>query len=81
MDEAQFQDLVDRQGEDLTRWPEAVRAEAEQLLIVSESARRILDNAIALRAAFASTLPIRAPRSLVTRILALTDDDDESASA
>ncbi|MBS1165998.1 MAG: hypothetical protein H6R00_2023 [Proteobacteria bacterium] len=80
MDEAQFQDLVDRQGEDLTRWPEAVRAEAERLLVVSESARRILADAIALRAVFASARPIRAPRDLAARILALTSDDDASAS-
>lgn len=80
MDEAQFQDLVDRQGEDLTRWPEAVRAEAEQLLMVSESARHILNNAIALRVAFASTRPIRAPRDLAKRILALTDDDESTST-
>lgn len=79
MDEAQFQDLVDRQGEDLTRWPEAVRAEAEQLLIVSEAARRILDNAIALRTAFVSMRPVRAPKDLVARILALTDDNDSTS--
>jgi len=80
MDEAQFQDLVDRQGEDLTRWPEAVRAEAERLLVVSEPARRILDDAIALRAAFASARPIRAPRDLAARILALASDDDGAPS-
>lgn len=80
MDEAQFQDLVDRQGEDLTRWPEGVRAEAEQLLIVSETARRILDNAISLRAAFVSMRPARAPKDLVARILALTDDNDNTSS-
>lgn len=80
MDEAQFQDLVDRQGEDLTRWPDAVRAEAEQLLIASESARRILESAIALRAAFVSMRPVRAPRDLMARILALTDDDDKTSA-
>lgn len=79
MDEAQFQDLVDRQGEDLTRWPEAIRIEAEQLLLVSESARRILGDAVALRAAFAAARPIRAPRDLAARILALASDDDASS--
>lgn len=80
MDEAQFQDLVDRQGEDLARWPEAVRIEAEQLLVASEAARRILGDAIALRAAFASARPIRAPRDLAARILALANDDDGAAA-
>lgn len=79
MDEAQFQDLVDRQGEDLMRWPEAIRIEAERLLLVSDTARRILDDAVALRAAFAATQPIRAPRDLAQRIMALTNDDDASS--
>lgn len=79
MDEAQFQDLVDRQGEDLTHWPEAIRIEAEQLLLSSEAARRILADAVALRSAFASVPPIRARRDLAARILALASDDDASA--
>jgi hypothetical protein len=80
MDEAQFQDLVDRLGEDLTHWPDAVRTDAEQLLNVSEPARRILGDAIALRAAFASARPIRARRDLAARILALANDDDGASS-
>lgn len=80
MDEAQFQDLVDRKGEDLSLWPEGIRAEAEQLLAVSESARLILSNALAVRAAFASVRPIRAPRDLAGRISALIDDDDGAAA-
>jgi hypothetical protein len=80
MDEAQFQDLIDRQGEDLTRWPEAIRSEAERLLLVSELARRILADAVALRAAFASTPPVRARRDLAARILALASDDDNASS-
>ncbi|WP_370673908.1 hypothetical protein [Pleomorphomonas sp. PLEO] len=80
MDEAQFQDLVDRQGEDLARWPEALRTEAERLLCVSEPARRILDHAMTLRVAFASARPIRAPRDLAARILALTTDKDSASS-
>ena len=79
MDDAQFQDLVDRQGEDLTHWPEAARVEAEQLLLVSESARRILSDAAALRAAFAAAQPIRARRDLAARILALASNDDASS--
>lgn len=79
MDEAQFQDLVDRQGEDLTRWPEAIRIEAERLLLVSDSARRILNNAVALRSAFAASRPIRAPRDLAQRIMTLTSDDETSS--
>ena len=80
MDEAQFQDLVDRQGEDLARWPEAIRVEAELLLVTSEAARRILEDAAALRAAFASAPSIRAPRDLAARILTLASDDDSASS-
>ena len=79
MDEAQFQDLVDRQGEDLACWPEAIRLEAERLLIISEPARRILEDAAALRAVFISAPLIRAPRDLTARILSRAGDDDTAS--
>ena len=74
MDEAQFQDLVDRHGEDLRLWPAPVRADAEVLLRQSDRARAILKTAAALRTAFSAAPPVRAPAGLKARIMALADD-------
>lgn len=75
MDEAQFQDLVDRHGEDLTLWPAAVRVAAEALLLKSERARSILETAVRLREALAAGPAVRAPAGLTARIVALAEDD------
>ena len=75
MDEAQFQDLVDRHGEDLTLWPAAVRVAAEALLLKSERARSILETAVRLREALAAGPAVRAPAGLAARIVALAEDD------
>lgn len=75
MDEAQFQDLVDRHGEDLRLWPAPVRADAEALLRQSDRARAILEAAAALRTAFSAAPPVRAPAGLKARIIALAEDD------
>lgn len=76
MDETQFQDLVDRLGEDLALWPAEARAAAEVLLSVSEPARDMLRAAVAMRAAFKATPPVKAPRGLAARIVARRLDDD-----
>lgn len=76
MDEAQFQDLVDRHGEDLTLWPAAFRKDAEALVRQSERARSILEKAAALRAALAAGKDVRAPAGLKARIIALAADDE-----
>lgn len=81
MDEAQFQDLVDRHGEDLRLWPAAVRADAEALLRQSDRARSILETAVTLRKALTAGPAVRAPAGLAARIAALADDDaDKPAS-
>lgn len=76
MDEAQFQDLVDRHGEDLRLWPAAVRAEAEALLRQSDRARSILEMAVTLRKALTAGPAVRAPAGLAARIASLADDDE-----
>ncbi len=76
MDEAQFQDLVDRHGEDLALWPAALRADAEALLEHSDRARSILDAAARLRQTLTSGPKVRAPAGLAARIAALADDDE-----
>ncbi len=81
MDEAQFQDLVDRHGEDLRLWPTAVRADAEALLRQSDRARSILETAAALRKALTAGPAVRAPAGLKARIVALADDDEADKPA
>jgi hypothetical protein len=69
MDVGEFEDLIDRLGEDLTRWPEDRRAAAEALLAVSSKAQALHDEAKALRRALAAP-PVRAPAGLADRIVA-----------
>lgn len=81
MDEAQFQDLVDRHGEDLRLWPAAVRADAEALLRQSDRARSILETAVTLRKALTAGPAARAPAGLAARIAALADDDADTPAS
>ncbi len=76
MDIERFEDLVDRHGEDISQWPSAVRDEAETFVAATPAARECLRRARALRAAFASTPPIRAPRDLTARIMASIETDE-----
>ncbi|WP_349630002.1 hypothetical protein [Bradyrhizobium tropiciagri] len=69
MDVATFEDLIDRLGEDLSRWPDDQRLAAVQLLASSAEARTLYEEASALRRALAAP-PVRAPRGLVDRIAA-----------
>ena len=69
MDVTEFEDLIDRLGEDLTRWPEDRRLAAEVLLTDSSEARAVHDEAKALRRALAAP-PARAPAGLADRIVA-----------
>ena len=69
MDVTEFEDLIDRLGEDLSLWPEDRRSSAEELLSHSADARALLDAARALRNALAAP-PVRAPAGLADRIVA-----------
>jgi hypothetical protein len=69
-----FQDLVDRLGADAERWPAAERAEAEALLEASEPARRILEEARALKMALSGPA-VTAPAGLKQRILDAAFDE------
>jgi hypothetical protein len=68
MDVAEFEDLIDRLGEDLSRWPDAPRLAAEHLLASSSEARARHEEARALRRALAGP-PVRAPAGLADRIV------------
>ncbi len=69
MDVREFEDLIDRLGEDLSRWPDAQRLAAEELLASSAEARDLHDDARVLRQVLASP-PVRAPAGLADRIVA-----------
>ncbi|MGY3394232.1 hypothetical protein ACVWW6_006823 [Bradyrhizobium sp. USDA 3311] len=69
MDVTEFEDLIDRLGEDVSRWPDDRRLSAEQLLSRSAEAQALLAQAQALRAALAAP-PVRAPAGLADRIVA-----------
>jgi len=69
MDVREFEDLVDRLGEDTSNWPEAQREAAAGLLASSAEAAEVLARARALRDALAVP-PVRAPAGLADRIFA-----------
>ena len=69
MDIAEFEDLIDRLGDDPSRWPDDQRRAAEHLLAASAEARSLLGEAKAVREALAAP-PVRAPAGLADRIVA-----------
>jgi hypothetical protein len=69
MDVREFEDLIDRLGEDTSRWPDVQRQAAAGLLASSAEAVALLDEARALRALL-SAPPVRAPAGLADRIFA-----------
>lgn len=76
---ADFQDLLDRQGEDLSLWPQPQQQAAALLLESSEQARAALDEARQLRQALAAP-PVRAPAGLTDRIMQRIRDTDAASS-
>jgi hypothetical protein len=69
MDVREFEDLLDRLGEDISRWPDAQRQAAADLLSSSPDASALLAQARELREAL-SAPPVRAPAGLADRIFA-----------
>ena len=64
-----FEDLIDRLGEDLSRWPSDQRLAAEQLLATSAAARTLHEEARELRKALSGPA-VSAPAGLADRIAA-----------
>jgi hypothetical protein len=75
MDVAEFTDLLDRLGEELTAWPAAERDRADILLRNSEQARAALAEARLLREALRSA-PVKAPAGLLDRIISKSRQSD-----
>lgn len=69
MDVTEFEELIDRLGEDLSLWPGDRRLLAEELLAHSSAAQALLEEARILRQALASPA-VRAPKGLADRIVA-----------
>jgi hypothetical protein len=69
MDVTEFEELIDRLGEDLSLWPDDRRLPAEELLARSAAAQALLEESRALRRALAAP-PVRAPAGLADRIVA-----------
>lgn len=69
MDVTEFEELIDRLGEDLSLWPDDRRLPAEALLARSAAAQALLEEARALRQIL-SAPPVRAPAGLADRIAA-----------
>lgn len=69
MDVTEFEELIDRLGEDLSLWPDDWRLPAEELLARSSAAQALLEEARAVRHALAAP-PVRAPAGLADRIVA-----------
>lgn len=69
MDVREFEDLIDRLGEDISGWPDVQRQAAVELLSSSSEASALLAEARTLREAL-SAPPVRAPVGLADRIFA-----------
>lgn len=69
MDVTEFEELIDRLGEDLSLWPDDRRLPAEELLAQSAAAQALLEEARAVRHALATPF-VRAPKGLADRIVA-----------
>ncbi|WP_257169146.1 hypothetical protein [Bradyrhizobium sp. SRS-191] len=84
MDVREFEDLIDRLGEDVSQWPAEQRQAASDLLATSSEAVRLVSEARLVREALSSP-PVRAPAGLAGRILAeakrLTSEEPASAAA
>jgi hypothetical protein len=78
MDVSVFEDLIDRLGEDMSRWPDGERVAAEQLLASSGEARALLEEARMLRQALAGA-PVRSPAGLTDRIVTAASKLDAEA--
>jgi hypothetical protein len=68
MNVADFEDLLDRLGDDLSAWPAPQQQSAADLLRSSDQARLVLDEARRLRRAL-SAPPVRASAGLTDRIM------------
>lgn len=77
MNLAEFEDLVDRCGEQPAAWPVEIRADALKLLDESQEARDVVASAVALRKMFDDSPAEPAPANLANRIVTLAGRIDD----
>jgi hypothetical protein len=70
MDVAEFEELIDRLGEDVRQWPSPERNAALALLQRSASAREVQARAEEIRRLLAAPPEVKAPTGLADRIVA-----------
>lgn len=80
MDLPEFEDLLDRLGDDLSNWPTPQQQAATVLLDSSKKARDTLAEALRLRAALQAE-PVRAPVGLADRIFRRAKQMDQQSTA
>ncbi len=68
MDVVEFEDWLDRLGDDVSKWPHPQRRDAQALLTKSAQARDLLAEAEILRSALTAP-PVKAPTGLADRIV------------
>jgi hypothetical protein len=67
----EFEDLLDRHGEDVSAWPVSDRDSGLALLCTSQAARDLVEEARSLRRAFATdSRPLAVPSDLADRVIA-----------
>jgi hypothetical protein len=81
MTEAEFQDALDRWGDDIAHWPLEHRQSALALVQSSPAHRALWEQAKALRAALSAPRTIKAPEGLVDRIVKAAQGRPKSPDA
>lgn len=69
MDLDEFKDLVGRCGEQSESWPADIRQEALEFVSASDAAQEFINIYQELTLLFRATLPVRAPKDLVDKIM------------
>lgn len=78
----EFQDLVDRLGEDIREWPRSAVGQARRLIAASDEAQDILEQAERLRRALTDMDP-KAPCLFTEKVVAVAmamDPPDENGA-
>lgn len=81
MNLAEFEDLVDRCGEQPAAWPAEIRADALDFLERSREAQDVVATAVALRKMFDDSPAEPAPANLANRIVTLAGRVDDLPAA
>ena len=79
MNAKEFEDLIDRHGEDFSCWPDVLREAAATLLVSSPAARALLEEARFIRDVL-SAPPVCAPMGLADRIFAAARLSEDAAA-